>query len=235
MTSIPDQTPFRRVAEGCGWLVFVATFLFFFFVEDEGVVERLAIEDGPIEWLTVVFLFLVGILAALRAFSYKHLPTARWSLSILAVLAFVFLGEEISWGQRVFGWETPQAIGEFNKQNETNFHNLHYGDFSLNRDLFGPAVEWSGFLYICFVPWISRMTWMGWLPGKLKFPIPRLRHQIGYFIAYSYMYYINGFDRRWEGLELMQTAMFFIVFAASMNDGHQTVNEKCDLFPNSPT
>jgi len=32
--------------------------------------------------------------------------------------------EEISWGQRIFGWETPVAWKKLNLQNETNIHNL---------------------------------------------------------------------------------------------------------------
>jgi hypothetical protein len=36
----------------------------------------------------------------------------------------VAAGEEISWGQRVFGLETPAALSEANVQDETNLHNL---------------------------------------------------------------------------------------------------------------
>lgn len=32
--------------------------------------------------------------------------------------------EEISWGQRLFGWETPAAWAALNHQGETNLHNL---------------------------------------------------------------------------------------------------------------
>lgn len=46
-----------------------------------------------------------------------------WFLA-LAVLMFVYFGEEISWGQRIFGWETPAALKELNAQRETNIHNL---------------------------------------------------------------------------------------------------------------
>jgi hypothetical protein len=39
---------------------------------------------------------------------------------------FVCLGEEISWGQRVFDWSTPESISELNAQNETNIHNIWF-------------------------------------------------------------------------------------------------------------
>lgn len=36
----------------------------------------------------------------------------------------VIVGEEISWGQRIFGFETPDWLKTKNLQKETNFHNL---------------------------------------------------------------------------------------------------------------
>ena len=47
-------------------------------------------------------------------------------LYILGVGLFyiVCAGEEISWGQRVFGWETSEAFAAINEQQETNLHNI---------------------------------------------------------------------------------------------------------------
>jgi len=52
----------------------------------------------------------------------KDLGAWYWYL-ILAVLFFFITGEEISWGQRIFGWATPEWVGN-NVQEETNIHNL---------------------------------------------------------------------------------------------------------------
>ena len=38
-------------------------------------------------------------------------------------LIYYFL-EEISWGQHLFSWESPNFFVEFNNQKETNFHNI---------------------------------------------------------------------------------------------------------------
>jgi hypothetical protein len=38
--------------------------------------------------------------------------------------AWFLTGEEISWGQRIFGWETPEALEEINRQGETTLHNI---------------------------------------------------------------------------------------------------------------
>ena len=42
----------------------------------------------------------------------------------LAVVCFFGFGEEISWGQRIFGIETPAGLKQANSQQETNLHNL---------------------------------------------------------------------------------------------------------------
>lgn len=38
---------------------------------------------------------------------------------------FFMVGEELSWGQRIFGWVTPGELAEINKQAETNLHNIY--------------------------------------------------------------------------------------------------------------
>lgn len=80
-------------------------------------------ESGLVEWLTVVFLAVAIFytLAALRA-----RPRAGWFTAYLAVFALgavYFAGEELSWGQHVFGWSTPEGWADFNDQGETNLHN----------------------------------------------------------------------------------------------------------------
>ena len=41
-----------------------------------------------------------------------------------ALLFLVVGGEEISWGQRIIGIQTPEALKELNVQKETNLHNI---------------------------------------------------------------------------------------------------------------
>ena len=82
-------------------------------------------KEGPIEWLTVLVL-VVGIGAGVRALSKrKALPDARlrWWL-VLHILAAVYVaGEELSWGQTVFAWKSPELMERVNAQHETNLHN----------------------------------------------------------------------------------------------------------------
>jgi uncharacterized membrane protein len=48
-----------------------------------------------------------------------YLWTIGWCLALI-----YFAGEEASWGQWYFGWETPESVAVANKQQETNLHNM---------------------------------------------------------------------------------------------------------------
>ncbi len=68
---------------------------------------------------------------AINILSLKLLDDDRFSYvwlwhGALALACMVFLGEEISWGQHLFGWTTPSELAVVNVQNETNFHNLNF-------------------------------------------------------------------------------------------------------------
>ena len=48
----------------------------------------------------------------------------RWLFAAGAVAALVILGEELSWGQWLWRWESPEVFAEHNLQKETNLHNF---------------------------------------------------------------------------------------------------------------
>ena len=52
----------------------------------------------------------------------------------LSFLFFFAFGEEISWGQRIFNWATPDYFTKFNYQQETNIHNLDFFTFKDETD-----------------------------------------------------------------------------------------------------
>ena len=103
--------------------------------------ERFVVEDGVFESLTAVSFFITSIgffIAYFRAGSEANRPTQpllkRLSYLVLGLIFLFGAGEEISWGQRIIGIETPEAWREINAQEETNLHNLeifHQDDFDL--------------------------------------------------------------------------------------------------------
>jgi hypothetical protein len=83
-------------------------------------------EDSLIEWLQ--FLCLLGASIMLASLTVRLLRSRQLRMALLYGLVTVgvwFLtGEEISWGQRIFGWATPEALDEINRQGETTVHNI---------------------------------------------------------------------------------------------------------------
>jgi F0F1-type ATP synthase membrane subunit c/vacuolar-type H+-ATPase subunit K len=109
----------------------------------------LTYEDGPLESFSAVLLLLASALA-LRVATTKSAPRAvRLMHGFLALLFFVMFGEEISWGQRIFGIETPGSISAVNVQDEFNLHNM-FGYF------FDHLFILCFFLWGCVVPLLDR-------------------------------------------------------------------------------
>ncbi len=86
---------------------------------------RVVGEDRAVEWITFAgFLAAFGLCAAaLRAFRRMD-AFGRAYMAGLALFFFMCAGEEISWGQRVFGFATPERVLRYNEQGEFNLHNL---------------------------------------------------------------------------------------------------------------
>jgi hypothetical protein len=92
----------------------------------ESVYRALADEVGLTEWVEFAFVGAMIVLASAIAPSLWR-RGHRWLalLYLLVALAALFVaGEEISWGQRIFGWATPEDLEDVNRQGETNIHNI---------------------------------------------------------------------------------------------------------------
>lgn len=115
-----------RMARWLFWLPIAATLIIFGLQVNRDIFRFLLQEDGPAEWLSAIAFVLTGFVSiriALARFKSGH----RWQAWLFIAVALVMMfagGEEISWGQRVFGWETPQEIVDINDQGETNLHNI---------------------------------------------------------------------------------------------------------------
>jgi hypothetical protein len=81
-------------------------------------------EDGIVEYASAFF-WLVGIWLSLRILVYRNLKRTLL-IYILLFVCIIGFGEELSWGQRIFNFETPAYIANVNKQGEVNIHNLYF-------------------------------------------------------------------------------------------------------------
>jgi hypothetical protein len=97
--------------------------------------------------------------------------------------------EEISWGQRIFGWETPMYLAKINEQKETNIHNI----FSKYRLFFYPVFNLSLGLFLLSSEWLrikanslSKMKKFVYLIPSREFKLFGLFFMVLGFQSYSF-------------------------------------------------
>lgn len=88
--------------------------------------STLLLEDGPSENATAALFFATSATFFVSAFreQVRSSRLVRCSLWLLGTMCILLAMEEISWGQRIFGWATPESFLASNYQQETNLHNL---------------------------------------------------------------------------------------------------------------
>jgi hypothetical protein len=117
-----------------GWIVIVAFLVIVSYLPlfaSEAVLDAFAREDSIFETLSPIYLFICSVLLSIAWWREKN-PIAphrfhwvfRLSLFAFAMVFFVAAAEEVSWGQRIFGIETPNLIKDVNVQKEITLHNL---------------------------------------------------------------------------------------------------------------
>ena len=123
----------------------------------------------------------------------------RIILIIVAVIFICMFGEEISWGQRIFGWESVGVFKDYNVQGETNIHNF----FNQLFDIFYPIFGLSFFILLFFI-WFFPKENRTYL-SKLFFPHPSTFFLIFMMACLSY----NGHSEIFEEL----LAIFCILYS----------------------
>ncbi len=80
-------------------------------------------ENGFVENLQSFLLFVSIIYLFKARIKFKDIKLINFFLIVKIFALIYYLGEEISWGQHFFRWESPSWFMMNNNQNETNFHN----------------------------------------------------------------------------------------------------------------
>ena len=131
-------------------------------------------------------LFLYGFRVARKALDKTWVSLIKQLVYLgLALLFFFGAGEEISWGQRIFGFKTPESLVQVNKQDELNLHNLSVLE---NSKLFTADRLFDAFwfLFAVFTPTTALI-----LPAFKRFAgkfIPIVYWGIGLLFLYNYIW-----------------------------------------------
>lgn len=108
----------------------LATTFVLLFVVSPSAFNWLGSEDSLVEYLSALFCFAGSVLFVGAFLAARRSPgpspqqrVALWAAPLGAVVLFLIGMEEISWGQRIIGFGTPESFAA-NRQGEVNLHNF---------------------------------------------------------------------------------------------------------------
>lgn len=170
-----------------------------YFIFEPAILKWLAHEDGLVENLSALnWLLAAGVMFVLFA-KQRNI----WFL-LLGILFTVCFGEEISWGQRLFGFVTPESIRARNFQGEFNLHNLNfferrYGDkgfWAQMRDV-GRMFAIFWFIYGIVLPISLKVSLrLRRFVEHLRLPLMPLRIGVFFLINYVVFQYFEDYHAK---------------------------------------
>lgn len=182
----------------------------FFYLNTE-LFHRFIKEDSYIEYITAFFLLITSVLCFYKATQEEErLP--QMLLFACSFLLFFGFGEEISWAQRIIGFETPDNLEKINAQQEFNLHNIHLSGVNLNKLIFGKILYTGVFIYfLTFRVLYRRLKWFSNLIDKFKVPLPSPLQSFLYMLCFSIAFLIRD-GEMWEMQEFILAGFIFAIF-----------------------
>jgi len=189
--------------------------------------EEYVKEDGIIEWLTVVGL-LLGSFVCLSRLAVLRKKRTWWFLLVtfgLGLFLFFAAGEEISWGQRIFGLKTPEYFQEHNAQHETNLHNLVVDGVKLNKLIFSVLLVGALAIFLLIVPLLyqKNMSVRKFL-DKSAVPVPQFYQVLAFVIVFMLINIIRD-GKNAELLECCGALIFFLIVRYPKNREIFSINQ----------
>ena len=140
--------------------------LLYFFATD--FLDTLTAEDDVVEYLTALGYLVAAVVFAVLA--WRSSGRQRLWFVLLAVGFFLIAGEEVSWGQRLFGFGTPDELKRNNVQEELTLHNIE--GVQNNVRLLGVLIFSGLFLVLPFL--VDRPGRVSRLVERFRIPVPPL-------------------------------------------------------------
>ena len=172
-----------------------------------------AVEDGFIEWMTVLPLLATVIFSFRRFLKLYRKRQWLFGITLLGIVAFSFFaaGEELSWGQRLLHLESSDFFRKNNAQRETNFHNLVVGGQSINLLVFSRLLIVVAALYLLVLPIAyQRSALVSSFINQTGVPIPR-GYQIAAILIVFALISLCPLGKRAELLEFGGCCLFFLI------------------------
>ena len=198
-------------------VLFVALGAYFAYVDAAFFRDTYTVEDGFTEWCTFLALFVTFVVFARRFLTLWGMRSPRFLFIVgfLTLFSFFGAGEEISWGQRVVGFESPEFFVDNNSQQEAGIHNLEItiGDesYKLNRIVFGRGLAILFFIYLAVMtPLYRRKPRVTQLVDSFAVPMPKLYQALGYLFVVAVAELLVDSSKRGEITEFGGSLVFML-------------------------
>lgn len=176
-------------------------------------------EDGYIENLTLLP-FLATIFVGcgyLKKLSSSRNIWFRITIVLSIIFSVFIIGEEISWGQRIFHIESNAYFRENNAQGETNLHNLIVEGQKVNKLIFSYLLTVVVGFYLLVLPYLhSKSAKYQRKIDSFGIPLPR-PYQTWAAIALFVLIALIPTGKNAEILEFGIANIFFLIYRFPRN------------------
>ena len=181
--------------------------------------QKYVVEDGFIEDITLIPLAVITITCITYLLRFARKKNIWFFLVYLAFAlgSFFILGEEISWGQRIFHFKTTEYFEEHNSQDEMNIHNLVLDGERLNKIIFTNALIAGVVIYLVGVPLLynKNQNFKSFI-DRAAFPVPTIQQAIACALVFGSSF-LTFDDKGAELLEFGGAAVFMLIILFPLN------------------
>ena len=167
-------------------------------------------EGGPHEMVEAFFLVCAIPVAFYLCAKVENKWLKVWT-AIAGICCVYVAGEELSWGQTIFHWGTPDSWAVINDQNETNLHNTSSWLDQKPRAVLEIGVLVGGLIIPALRKWKPEK-----LPQKFKYIYPDnavvFTAICALLVKLSNVYgHITGYNIFWRSSEVMELYLYYFV------------------------
>lgn len=180
----------------------------------------LAREGGPLQWLIISTLLFASIMCFYRASILRPFRGGTFAgcLIFAGAVFLAFAIDEMSWGQIIFDFKTPEFIATRNSRGEMNIRHLVIAGFEITDIIFTLGIKILATLYFIVLPFFySRLEQIKNFVNRFAIPLPRYTQTAAYALAAVLMGLIPS-DRRYIIFEFVFYWILVLMMYNPLND-----------------
>jgi hypothetical protein len=177
-------------------------------------------EDGFFQWMTFYTLLFASLMSFYRSNILKPFRGNTFAFFLIAsgIIFLVLALDEMSWLQRVFGFQSPQFFEQYNTSMKVNFHHLVLYGFHFNNLIFTIGIKILGTIYFLVLPYLyKKVEKFKNFVNRFAIPLPRYT-QTGSYVVLVLLVGLIPSDLRYVIFEFGFYWIFALMMYNPLND-----------------